>query len=57
MAPSGSRNNPVQFTIVRQEDDTFGVEASDSESSEFLASFSTLAEAEAWIAKLKGSTH
>jgi len=45
----------VRFTIVPQEDGTFGVQASDGESTEFLTSFNTLAQAEAWIAKVEGS--
>jgi hypothetical protein len=45
----------VMFAIVPQEDGTYGVEASDGELSEFLCSFETLGEAEAWIARLKGS--
>ena len=57
MAPSSSGNNPVRFTIVPQQDGTFGVEASDGSSSELLTSFNTLAEAEAWIAQVMGSAH
>jgi len=55
MAPSGFGNIGVRFTIIPQEDGTFGVEASDSQSTEFLTSFNTRAEAEAWIAKVTGS--
>jgi hypothetical protein len=46
--------NPVVFAVVRQADGTFDVEASDGGPPEFLISFRTEAEAEAWIAKLKG---
>ena len=55
VAPSGFGNIPVRFTIVPQEDGTFGVQASDGQSTEFLTSFNTLAQAEAWIAKVEGS--
>ena len=51
---SGPAGNPVVFAIVPQADGTFGVEASDGEISEFLCSFASHAEAEAWVAKLKG---
>ena len=56
VAPSNGRDNPVRITIVPQEDGTFGIEASDGESSEYLGSFDTLAEAEGWIAKLRNTT-
>ena len=56
VAPSDTRDDPVRITIVPQEDGTFGIEASDAESSEYLGSFDTLAEAEGWIAKLRSST-
>jgi hypothetical protein len=46
--------NPVVFAVVHQADGTYGVEASDGGPPEFLISFRTEAEAEAWIAKLKG---
>jgi hypothetical protein len=47
------RRNPVVFTIVPQADGTYAVEASDGGLSEFLISFRTRPEAEAWIQKLK----
>jgi hypothetical protein len=47
--------NPVVFTVVRQANGTYGVEASDGGPSSFLVSFRTRVEAEAWITKLKGS--
>ena len=55
VAPSNPRDNPVRFTIVPQDDGTFWVEASDGELSDVLVSFGTLIEAEAWLARLKGS--
>jgi hypothetical protein len=56
VAPPNGRDDPVRITIVPQKDGTFGLEASDGESSEYLGSFDTLAEAESWIAKLRSST-
>jgi hypothetical protein len=44
----------VVFTIVPQADGTFGVEASDGDTAEFLTSFANRVEAEAWIAKVQG---
>jgi len=46
--------DPVVFAIVHQADGTYAVEVSDGGPPEFLISFCTVAEAEAWIAKLKG---
>ena len=57
MAPQHPRKlNPVVFTVVPQADGTYAVEASDGGPSEFLISFRTRTEAEAWIQKLKGGT-
>ena len=54
MAPQHPRKiDPVVFTVVRQAEGTYDVEASDGGPPEFLISFRTEAEAEAWIAKLK----
>ena len=51
---SASDCNPVVFAVIQQVDGAYGVEASDGGSPEFLISFRTEAEAQAWIAKLKG---
>ena len=53
---SMSRGNWVVLTIVPQADGTYDVEASDGGPSDFLISFRTRTEAEAWIQKLKGGT-
>ena len=44
----------MNFTVVPREGGTYDVEVSDGGPSEFLISFRNEAEAEAWIAKLKG---
>ena len=49
--------NRVNFAVVPREDGTYDVEASDGGPPELLISFWTKAEAEAWIAKLKGRIH
>ena len=49
--------NAVIFSVIRQADGTYNVEASDGGPPEFLISFRTEVEAEAWIAKLKGMAH
>jgi len=54
VAPQHPRKiEPVVFTIVPQADGTYAVEASDGGPSEFLISFRTRTEAEAWLQKLK----
>ena len=48
------KRNPVFFAVVPLADGTYAVEASDGGSRDLLISFQTAAEAEAWIARLKG---